>query len=100
MNEDDIYPLDGAAFLSEPREQVDERNKEKGKALAALPLLEDIIERLQNRIDYYGSVDAIPDDVKVDPKAFLIIHNANELTRNNLRAEKENLEGMIDDFKR
>ena len=95
--DDDLYPLDGAAFRTEPKEQVDERKLEISKAQAAAPILEDIIERFEDKIDFYNSVDSIPPEVKTDPQKFLIIHNANELTRNNLIAEVDWLKGLLED---
>lgn len=104
MNDDNLYPLDGAPFVSpipaEPLEQKEERAAERGKALAALPMLEGIIDRFQEKIAFYDSVSSIPAEVKTDPTKFLIMHNANELTMNNLIAELDWLEGLVDDIKR
>lgn len=97
--EDNLYPLNGAAFApTEPIEQQQERDAEKGKLLEALPLVEDIINHFKDRVDFYGSVDSIPDEVKTKPDEFLIIHNANQLVRDNLVVEIEWLEGLLAEY--
>jgi hypothetical protein len=99
LQEDNIYPLDGAPFApTEPVDQVNDRNAEKAKLMEALPLVQDIIDRFKEKIAFFGSVDSIPEAVKTKPKQFLIVHNANELTRDNLRAEMEWLEGLLEDY--
>src|ERR1017187_8749257 len=97
MDESNLYPLDGAAFKTEPEEQTDEAKLEVAKAQSAGPILRDIIERFRQKIDFYNSVDSIPAEVKTNPQQFLIIHNANELTRDNLIAEVEWLEGLLEE---
>ena len=97
--EDNLYPLNGAAFVpTEPVEQIEERNAEKGKLLEALPLVEDIIERFKEREAFYGSVDSIPAAVKTKPEEFLIIINGNELARKAFRAEIDWLEGLLAEY--
>jgi hypothetical protein len=98
MDDDNLMPNDGAVFsLREPEQQSVDRKKEKAQTLEALPVLKDLLERLNERIAFYGSVDAIPDEVKTDPKQFLIVHNANELTRDNLRSEVEWINGLVEE---
>lgn len=99
LQPDDVMPNDGTYFAPrEPEQQVIARQKEKAKTLEALPILKDLLKRLNERVDFYGSVDSIPDDVKTSPKQFLIIHNANELTRDNLRAEMEFIAGLLEQY--
>lgn len=97
MEADNVMP-NGAPFspFMEPEEQTIERKREKAHTLEGLKVLQDLVVRLEKRIDFYGSVDSIPEDVKTDPEQFLICHNANELTRNNLRAEKEYIVGLLE----
>lgn len=97
MNPDDMYPNDSSYFLpQEPPEQVSERRKEKAKTLQNQTILRELIIRLEERIAFYGSVDAMPNEAKTDPVKFMYIHNANQLTRDNLRAEKEYIESLLD----
>lgn len=99
MEDENLYPND-STFLGgvpdEPPEQDVERKKEKARTLEALPIIKEIIERLQLRIDFYGSVDAMPKEVKTQPTKFMNWHNANEIVRDNLRDEKEYLEGLLE----
>lgn len=97
MEEDNLYPNDSSYFsVREPEEQVRDRKKEKAKALQGQAMIKEIVSHLENRIDFYGSVDAMPEEVKLDANAFLLAHNANELTRDNLRSEKEYFESLLD----
>lgn len=97
MENDDLYPSDGSYFLpKEPADQKVARQKERAKTLETINVLKDIVNRLENRIEFYASVDAMPDDVKDDPVKFMNMHNANELTRDNLRSEKEYIESLIE----
>lgn len=98
LQTDDVMPNDGTYFVPrEPEQQVIDRNKEKAKTLEALPILKDLLARLEERVAFYGSVDSIPDDVKTKPDEFLIVHNSNQLTRDNLRAEIEWIVGLLED---
>ncbi len=94
-----MYPNDGT-FLggvpTEPVEQTVARKKEKAQTLQVLPILKEIIEQLETDIAFYGSVDSIPANVKSKPREFLIVHNANELTRNVLQSKKEWIESLMD----
>lgn len=94
---DDVYPNDGSYYLPrEPKDQRIGRKKEQAKALEKQDILSELIQRLDNRISFYASVDSIPADVKADPEAFLIMHNANEQTRNNLSDEREYIVSLLD----
>lgn len=96
---DDVYPSDGtyiSGSKKEPPEQDVERKKEKARTLESLPLLKEIIQRLEERIEFYGSVDAMPKELKTSPTKFMNMHNTNELVRENLKMEKEYLQDLID----
>jgi hypothetical protein len=94
--DEDLYPNDSSYWLpTEPVEQELERKNEQAKTLEAVNVLQDVVERLNTRIAYYASVDSIPDEVKLDPVAFMTMHNTNQLVRDNLRIEKENIEDLI-----
>lgn len=98
LQPDDVMPNDGTYFAPrEPASQAVDRKKEKAHTLEALPILKDLLNRLQERVDFYGSVDSIPDEVKTNPEEFLRVHNANELVRSNLRAEIEWINGLLEE---
>jgi hypothetical protein len=99
MQDDNVMPNDGTFLGGVPREPADQavaRKKETASTLESIAVLKNILKRLDERIEFYGSVDSIPDHVKLDVEKFLIQHNANELTRSNLRDEKEFIEGVIE----
>lgn len=96
---DDLYPND-STFLGgvplEPHEQTVARKKEKAQTLQVLPVLKDVVKKLEEKIEFFGSVDAMPASLKTKPTKFMNQHNANELTRNNLREIKEWIEDLLD----
>lgn len=97
LQEEDLVPNTGDYFTpTEPAKQKVARTKEKANTLQALPILKELVKFLEGRIEYYGSVDAMPDEVKTDPTKFMNWHNANELTRANLISEKEYIESLLD----
>lgn len=101
LSEDNLVPNDGGAFarlLSEPEEQVEDRNKEKAETYQALPLVQDIVTRLEERIAFYDTLDSIPPENRANEKIFMRHWDANQLTRDNLRSELNWLEGLIEDY--
>ena len=96
---DDLYPSDGSYFnFSEPPEQTIARKKKKAQTLEALPVLKELLERLDKQVAFLSSVDAMPDECKLDPEKFMNFHNASQIARDILRAEKEYIEGLISDY--
>lgn len=100
MENDDLLPNDGRFFgvPLEPIEQSNARKREQAATLEAKTVLQEIIEQFEDDIEFYGSVDAIPPEVKAKPQQFLIVHNANELVRDALRAKKEYIESLLDAY--
>ena len=97
METDNVMPNTGDCFgLREPVEQEIERKKEKAHTLEELSVLKSLVTHFEDRIKFYDSVSSIPNAVKADPKQFLIMHNANELTKKCLVSEKEYLESLLD----
>jgi len=97
MEEENLVPNTGNYFNgTEPTKQKVARTKEKANTLQALPVLKDLLKRLDERIQFYGSIEAMPDEVKTSPTKFMNWHNANELTRANLIAEKEYIESLLE----
>ena len=100
--DDDLYPNDSSSFWlpSEPKEQRIERKKENAQIIESINVMKDLVARLEKRIAFYESVHSIPAEVKADPQAFLIMHNANEQTALSLIQEKEYIESLIPSNKR
>lgn len=99
--DDDLYPNDGSYFLPrEPKEQKIARRKEQAQTLESISVLEDLVKSLDAKIDFYENITSIPDEVRLNPSEFLIMHNTHTLMAKNLRAEKENIEELISIHKR
>ncbi len=99
MESDDLLINDGTFLGGIPPEPIDQaiaRKSERATTLQALPELKKMISRLEERIVWYETNSNIPDDVRTDPKQFLIFHNSYTLTAQTLRSEKEYLQGLID----
>lgn len=95
--DDDLYPNDGTYFLPrEPKDQAIGRKKETAGTLEALPILQDLIRRLDERIAYYEKNSSVPEEVRTDPLQFLIVQNSYTLAAKTLISEKEYIEGLID----
>lgn len=95
---DDVAPNSGEFWnpLREPADQSVSRKKEKAATLEALTVLQSVVDRLEIDVAFYGSVDSIPSEVKANPEQFLIMHNANEMTRNALKKKKDYIQGLMD----
>ena len=99
ITSDDLYPNDSSYYnFSEPVEQTVARKKKKAQTLEALHILKELLGRLDKQVSFLGSVDAMPDQLKTDPTNFLNMHNAHQIARDILRAEKEYIEGLISDY--
>lgn len=96
MQEDDVMPNDGTYFY-QPKDQVIEKLKEKAHTLAGLDILEKLLSRYEQRIEFYEKTTNIPDDVRLDPDKFLVMHNTYSLVAKTLITEKEYIEGLIDE---
>lgn len=92
----DSVPYHSSKYLlAEPSEQVLEREKEAKQVQANMPILQETIANLEERIAFYSSVDSIPQEVQTKPEEFMHVTAANRLTRDNLLAEKNRLEELV-----
>jgi hypothetical protein len=96
--DNNVYPNNGAAFFtpSEPADQARQREEEISKTLDAVPLLKEIISHFDEQITFYSSVDAVPQEVLADEKAFMHVIAANKLTVMNLNAERDYILAEVD----
>ena len=95
---DDLYPNDGQFFGGVPLEPIDqaiERKQEKAKSLEKENILQDLLERWQEKIKFYESVRAIPEEVKLDPETFMRAVSANAVIVEVLEAELQYIESLI-----
>jgi hypothetical protein len=94
---DNVMPNEGSVFYPhEPKQQAIDRKKERARTLEALPILKDLLKRLEQRITFYESIYSIPEEVRTDPQQFLIVHNANTLMVQNLKAEAEWIQDLLE----
>lgn len=96
--EDNLMPNQGNYFqISEPEEQVHERAKQKAKSFDGHAVIKDLIKHFEDRIEFYKTIDSIPQEVRGDEKLFLITVNANALTSTNLLNERDYLKSLLDE---
>ena len=88
--DDNLYPNQGAAFspLSVPVDQRRANDEEINETFQAVPLLKEIVERLDRQIAFYNSLDAVPSESLTNPEEFMHIVAANKLTIENLDIER------------
>lgn len=94
-NEDNLYPRSGAFLPTEPVVQVQARQTEETNVVHDYPILKGVLSRLDERITFYSSVDAYPDEVKTKPEEFMHLVAANKIICDSLRAEKTFIEGLV-----
>ena len=90
----DLGNVETQYFATEPQEQKKERNEEKAKVQGGRALLLELIERWEERVKFYSSIDSIPEDVRTNPEEFMVAVNANSLTKQNIKAELEYLDSL------
>lgn len=100
MDEVNLYPSSGAYRPQELVKRKREAKNEEAQAAQMLPLIKEIVQRFEERIKFYASVDSIPAEVLLDPAETMHVLAANKQTKQILEAETEYLKGMIDDFTR
>lgn len=90
MHNDNIYPNSGEPFiLTTPSKQKSDEEARLHATLAQLPLLQETVDKFNERIAFYDSVNSVPADVMTNPEVFMHIVAANKLTRDNLTAERD-----------
>lgn len=95
MNDDDVYINDGTYFLPrEPKEQKIDRTRERAQTTEQRKILEELINRWEERIEFYESVHAIPDEVKLNPELFMKVVTVNKEIVDILLAEKQYIESL------
>lgn len=62
----------------------------------ARDVLIEILKRLDERIAFYKSIDAIDDEITANPEMLTHTITANKLTAANLQQEREVIQSMID----
>ncbi len=75
--------------VEEPQDQKTARLNEENKLRAGRAVIDDILKRLQERIDYYSSIDSVEVDAVTEPEEHLRVVIANKQTLFNLRNERD-----------
>lgn len=100
--DDNLYPLDGSAFNMrvESDKQLEDKEREISETLSAIPLLKEIVDHLIEKIDFYNSINSVPDSILTSPDEFMHLIAANKQTVNNLEVEKEYILSRVENTKR
>jgi hypothetical protein len=89
----DLYP-NVNPLADAPDEQDKSLREEKTKALASMPLLPDLIERIEARIKERDSIDALPINERTTDGEFRTMLLANQQLKQILIEEKEFFESI------
>ena len=95
MQEDRVIGASNEFFAVEPDDQKKARTDERSEVLRELPQIQRIIDRLQERANHYGTVEAIPADIRLEPAKLAIRIDSMAETKANLEAEIGLLEALI-----
>jgi hypothetical protein len=99
MASDDMGNSETSYFIpKEPKEQVVERNAEKAKVLGGRELLIDLIDRFTERIEFYNSINSVPESRRKDDYTFRFTLDSHANTKANLEAELNYLTGLRDQY--
>lgn len=96
---DDLYPNDSGFDLSAmPIERVQEERTEASKVAASYPILDDLIDHLQARIDFYSSIDSIDVDFTENPETHQRLMYAHRVIKNDLTQELNTIRGLKEQY--
>lgn len=95
---DDVPYRSTAHILSRPVEQRLAEEKESTQVTAALPALQGVVDRLNERIAYYGDVDSNKSDVETQPEVHQRITLLNKGMKAELIMERNNIQELIDTY--
>lgn len=79
MQEDNVYPTNGAFFA--PAEQAEEIERERDQVLSSAPQIREIIEDLRKTAQALDSVSAIDQSVLTSPDEFMHVVAANQIAK-------------------
>lgn len=94
MMDADFMPNKSGTFFNFAKATDNDREEKAIKE--AHDVLVKIVERLDDRINHYKSIDAIDDSILADPTLFSHTVAANKLTAANLAQEREVIQALID----
>jgi len=96
---DNMYPTNGEYFTPKiPAEQADELEKEQSEVFNSLPIIQGLIERLDERIAFRDSIKAISVDIQENPELHQKACAVNEMLADALKEEKSILEAYVREY--
>ena|ERR1700757_1086799 len=99
LDTDDLYPNQGDYFgITEPQDQVQERETEKAEVFSEGPQIQKVIDHFKERIAFRDSIKAVNPDIADTPELFQKVIIVNDMLADALREEKELLEGLLQDM--
>jgi hypothetical protein len=99
MNSDGLLVNDGQ-YYHESADQKLEKRTEKGQAVEGLKLVEAMIERIDERIEFYKSIDSIADEATLSSDKFMHIVRAHKILVELLSQERDYLAVLLDQYKK
>lgn len=92
---DDLLPNHGEYFhLGPTKEQVNEEDKERGKVLASIPIIDDLIERWDESIAATDSNRSVKAEAKARGISHEVMSEVCDILCEKLITEKEYLESL------
>lgn len=96
MDEDNLYPLDGEAFVSHvPADQVKEAEEEQREVLTAMPAIQKILAHFDERIAVRDSIKSISVNIEENAELHQKTCAVNDMLADALREEKGLLEALL-----
>lgn len=91
------YPTSTRYFFpKEPVQQAKDKEAEIKQTLEELPLLNTVVQHLDERIAFYDTLESIQVPIDTDPATFQKVVEANKLTVKNLKAERSYIINQVD----
>lgn len=95
MNDNKIYPNTTEYYVPEDT-ATKAREAELDLVEAESGIIREFFDRLDERIKFFSSIDAIPEDIQGDEKKFMYHAGVNKLLVSVLREERAAFETLLD----
>lgn len=95
--DDNLYPRSGAYRPLEPTNQILEKQKIEAQVVKALPLIQELLTRFEEKVAFFKSIDSVPEDVLTIPDEFMHIVAANKLVAGMLEAELNYMRELVEE---
>jgi hypothetical protein len=98
FDEDYLTGTDSSHFLRQPKAQEDEIDELQKDVFDNRPLLNELLARMHDRIDFYNSNESIPDSVLKDPEVFMHTVHGNKIAARNAEQDFIWLKSILEEF--